>query len=345
MAFVLAMGGMALAKVSGPCVNCHTMHNSQGGADMPPAGGPYGALVNNTCLGCHTTTGSDPLAGGFPYVKGTFSDSVCLAGGFFTDTDPDNAGKSHSLGSTVAPPGYSSTGPQGAWYGALSTKKLTCAGDSGCHGKHDVASELTGGVDNQMKAIAGGHHDPSPAAYRILYVNKVAVLGKGASDYEEALNAFYGSEPTGDLTRAIATKPHNYYYAKAATDNTISGLCGNCHGNFHKDIGTASPWRRHPTDVKLPGGWEVQTSALITDYDAKYNPFGFESPTTVADDASANIKYVTCVSCHRAHGSGNRDILRFGYDSTNDPVNNQQAGRAPTTVVEFGCLGCHDRQR
>ncbi|CAD7777657.1 MAG: hypothetical protein KIIPBIDF_00918 [Candidatus Methanoperedenaceae archaeon GB50] len=39
-------------------------------------------------------------------------------------------------------------------------------------------------------------------------------------------------------------------------NNTISGLCAECHGDFHgssDDIGSSSPWLRHPTDIQLPG--------------------------------------------------------------------------------------------
>ena len=47
-----------LAKVSGRCANCHTMHNSQGGAAMAvnfdddSESPPYSSLVNNSCIGC-----------------------------------------------------------------------------------------------------------------------------------------------------------------------------------------------------------------------------------------------------------------------------------------------------
>ncbi|MBE9582492.1 MAG: hypothetical protein IMF18_12860, partial [Proteobacteria bacterium] len=52
------------AEVSGPCVNCHTMHNSQGGLPMATYGdtsqnpegagsGPKAYLLRGTCFGCH----------------------------------------------------------------------------------------------------------------------------------------------------------------------------------------------------------------------------------------------------------------------------------------------------
>ena len=43
---------------------------------------------------------------------------------------------------------------------------------------------------------------------------------------------------------------------------------------------------------------------------------------------------IDCISCHRAHGSAENDILRFDYTT-------QQAGGGN----DYGCLGCHSLQR
>lgn len=345
-AMIAAFSCPAQAAVTGPCVNCHTMHNSQGGTPMVFGVGVTGAqkaLVKSNCLGCHTTTSGDPLpsAGtqaGYPFVKGNgFTDANCLAGGFFSYTDDDgddNKGKAHSLASTVAPPGYT-TGY--SWYTGT-TNGLSCAGSNGCHGAQDELEEMT--------AIKGGHH--SPTAYRILVAynggsgSEADVVGTGAADYEKALNASYATEPTGNLTRSAATYAHNIYKAGSGSgdDDTISRLCANCHGDFHSDIGSAGSWHRHPTDVDLPTDWEVQGDTLVTDYDCKYNPFGFTDHTT-----TTGTKYATCLSCHRAHGTGNHDLLRFKYDPATDGSTEQQAGRSTGTVIEYGCLGCHSKQR
>jgi hypothetical protein len=340
--------GFAFAAVTGQCVNCHTMHNSQGGLPMAfdelgnPLEEPLGALVRSTCFGCHTTSGTDPLAtpsgasGLYPFVMSTadaFHDNNCLAGGFFpatSESSDNHASKAHSLGTAVAPVGY----PIGyAWYkGESSTTGLTCAGTSGCHGSQDE--------DDPMTAIKGGHHKTATYGYRILaaYNNgaPAPVDGTGAADYEKALiNAI--SETPGDRATAQTTYAHNIYKAAVAGTDTISQLCANCHGVFHSDVGTASPWIRHPTDIALPSGWDPQQDTLVTDLDAKYNPFGF------TDLNEAGAKYATCLSCHRAHGTGNDNILRFTYTVTEG--GQQQAGRAPTTLISYGCLGCHSGQR
>lgn len=334
--FVLGLAAMSLAKVSGPCVNCHTMHDSQGGlpVNKNAAGqpiGPQGALIKNDCLGCHTTTGSDPLVNGYPFVRGNgFNDNVCLAGGFFPmDSDgTDNLGKAHSLNSKAKPPGYN-----GSWYKGQ-TNGLTCSGSSGCHGSQTI--------DDPMGAIRGGHHSPDPGLYRILYAydgtTAKPVTGVGAADYEKLLNTT--TAPSGPYDRTDATYAHNVYIAVAGTTtDTISKLCANCHGDFHgAGTGTKSPWTRHPSDVKLPGAWDPANDAISSNVDCKYNPFGFGSEAT----NTAGPKYVTCLSCHRAHGTASYDLLRFAYNSSLGDVNVQQS--AGSTNM-FGCLGCHSGQR
>ncbi|RLD97852.1 MAG: hypothetical protein DRI91_04390, partial [Aquificota bacterium] len=55
--FLLFLTGISMAKVTGVCSNCHTMHNSQGGSVMAFDGsGPYRALTRGDCIGCHGNT-------------------------------------------------------------------------------------------------------------------------------------------------------------------------------------------------------------------------------------------------------------------------------------------------
>lgn len=321
--------GISYAAVSGACVNCHTMHNSQGGAvmatgtDVGDAG--YGSLTRGTCGGCHETTETDPLYGGYPRVKaGSNSDTNQLAGGYFSATSgesDEHDNTEHSIGSTVEPAGYDSASNYVGedWY--KEANGLKCAGNSGCHGNETDT--------DPAKAIAGGHHANTlkglNTGYRMLQTGSDnAVLGTGASDYEKALNA----APSGEDAR-------NYY--SATTNASISKFCGKCHGNFHGDVSDTtniyvdSAWARHPTDQIIPTTWAIQTLDPNYDHlDWKFNPVGTINAAAPAD----NNMYVTCLSCHRAHGSANADILRFAYAD-------QCADGGGTN----GCLGCHDRQR
>jgi len=349
---LFAFAGSAQAAVSGQCSDCHTMHNSQGGGDFPGVGpdAPYSSLLVNDCLGCHTTDANDPFPdpggattdAGYPYVAGgSFSDNNCLAGGFFTTTDflqtDNNSNNEHSMGTTALPAGYNAT-PD--WYTG-DTNGFSCAGSNGCHGNH---------VDlNDMDAIAGGHHNTN-SAYRILYVETdtktgsaftdSAVDGVPTADYEEALivNTTYGTVSTG--------RAHNVYSANAVADNTISELCAICHGNFHGYNGTPNAdknkttddglatgaWIRHPTDVVIPDDWIIGDETdyhPLTDSDNKGNPVGWDGAVEDTGERKA-----TCISCHRAHGTANADLLRWAYST-------QDAGSG----VDYGCLGCHDKQR
>ena len=68
--FVATFFSPAAARVSGPCNNCHTMHNSQNGSSMALTGAGWdgatlqgtptstsnGRLTITTCVGCHTAT-------------------------------------------------------------------------------------------------------------------------------------------------------------------------------------------------------------------------------------------------------------------------------------------------
>jgi len=90
--FFLVFYENGYASVSGPCSNCHTMHNSQDGTAMATYGadgqpwkgtGPYPALTRGDCLGCHG--------------MGTSSKIVSIGGSdipqvFHTDVSGDLAG-------------------------------------------------------------------------------------------------------------------------------------------------------------------------------------------------------------------------------------------------------------
>ncbi len=324
---IVATGNIAGADVGGSCNDCHTMHYSQNGTVPLEYGmeGPYEILLKDDCIGCHTAPdgSTDPRDDTYhtPFVQGTaLSDGQCLAGGFFTDdTDDENHDdNSHTLGSTETPVGYNPSGED--WYKGDDggEHKFTCAGATGCHGNQTSVDDT--------EAIKKGHHNVS-STYRMLYVDGDPVVGKGCGDYEEGLITGASSDP-------------NYNVYSAGEDEvTISDFCGKCHGNFH--LQGSSPFVRHPTDIDIPhtGGGYEETWGIVNDngtaHDTNYddedrvnNPLGF------AEADETKVGRVTCLSCHRAHGTGNNDILRFDYDL-------QIAGDGDVP----GCLSCHNNQR
>jgi len=365
--FVLTMAvfSAAWARVSGPCVDCHTMHNSQNGAEVV-AGGPYRALTKGDCAGCHT--GTNTGSNNIPYVMdtsepnyGTFgNEGDTLAGGNFywvADDGGDDDTKGHNVvylsnqdsNIGLTPPGWDNAnfpaaGESGQYVadGATSwSKQLTCAGTYGCHGTHDK--------DDDFQAISGAHHadddviDGSTVgtSFRFLY----GVVGIEDDDWEY--------QPT--------STQHNQYYAvdradvfpnnpASADPGSINYLCAECHGKFHSGSGSAgaddedsttgSPWIRHPTDFDMNN----VASKEYGDYPGPFDSAGTYWPVAPVgtDDLSAGVRsqvlqtdddaIVLCVSCHRAHGSPYADLLRWDYS---------QCDASSGSPGNCGCYACH----
>jgi predicted CXXCH cytochrome family protein len=302
--------------ISGVCSGCHTMHDSQDGSQVSDSG-PNDQLLLSSCLGCHSGGSSAGPRVDSPttiYQAGTFDDALVTS-----NTHAHNVSDLSAIAADTVVEGADDQHGNQAPGGALLTAQLRCAGTNGCHGDKDAKN-------TSMAGIAGYHHKDD-AGYKFLEVldgnsgaGGVGVVGYNASNYT--------AESSGD---------HVIY--TAGSTNGISAFCNNCHTDFHSnDSANLTPgdntlWNRHPTDVALTS---VMSGATV---DYVNTPFAFtevvatglstSSAYTVADGAQ-----VMCLSCHRAHGSANADLLRFDY-STMD------AGGGGTT----GCLACHVDQR
>jgi hypothetical protein len=307
------------AKVTGACSNCHTMHSSQSSAPqewtekgwIPGTANP--ALLVATCIGCHSsTTAGTILYGNTPIVLNTLTPTAPLAGGNFYYINPDDP-TGHANGHNVAgidvadvtlgfmPPGGTSLGSQ-----------LRCSGTYGCHG-HNGRQSGDSAVEDETQAIKGAHHgdDTPPLEGSLTDVarNYRFLLGiKGTED--------------DDWEQDNTNTSHNEYkgYTSSATD-TISYLCAECHGKFHTwvggpgEVGTASPWFRHPTDIALK---------LTGEYSA-YTIYDMKAPVARPEDNytgdPTNVRPGTdilmCLSCHRAHASPYFKMVRWDYKSAN----------------------------
>lgn len=357
---VLCGVGTVFAGVSGPCSDCHTMHFSQNGVEPLDAEGnslsdPSRALTKGDCVGCHT--GPNVVAGNIPYIHATTEPTytgdgttgTTLAGGSFYYVT--GAGYGDSYGHNVVgidsvdgaigqvPPGFVSgfNAKGDTTDGQVGTdwanNQLTCAGTYGCHGSHANADDFT--------SISGAHHEASTTidgsttgkSYRFLW----GILGGEASDWEldpTSLlhNQYYGVDKASDAVPAGGT-----------ATQTISFLCAECHGNFHSGAGdlgagagtsVGSAWLRHPTDYDMGNvtgkeygsyGGSSHTYSVIAPVGSTGTP---ATVNIVFDDADDAI--VTCISCHRAHGTPNADLLRWNYD--------MDAGAGTSTS---GCFICH----
>jgi len=340
--------GTGYAAVTGACVNCHTMHNSQAGAEMATFGGDTGennALVRGSCLGCHGQlpggTGADAhLINDIPQVlhKGDTN----LAGGNFTyiadsGTAPTTgstttAGHNVVYGSTIVSETTLTT-PPGDEYGTTVTNlNFTCAGTTGCHGNRATAGDFAS-ISGAYHGGVGGVCDGSDLnnSYRFLL---------GVKGYEN-MHATYKYQNYN-------SQYHNEYYGiVAATEagsgtapgsNTISGFCAECHGNFHgvaNDIGDdiTAPFTRHPTDVVLPNKTEysVYTAYSVEAPVARPSVYGTINTPGTNDAVAPGTDVVMCLSCHGAHATAYEDILRWNYSD-------MSAGSA---FGNTGCFTCH----
>jgi len=331
------------------------MHNSQGGSAVVQAysGGtlttgvstPIEYLLNASCIACHTggaseTGGTNTF--GAPIVLHTTSPGASatdqgagktLAGGDFcwvatglgaNNTKGHNvvgiSNQDNTIATGLTPPGWDAgatpgvnsdgtiAGGEGTW-----SSQLTCAGKYGCHGNHTETSPFS--------AIQRSHHSNDNLTSTKADTD-VSTVGKSF----RFLSGIKGLEDS-DWQWTESPSDHNEYFGANITVNrtgytnkqTISYLCAECHGDYHKSIGTgASPWLRHPTDIVVPASGEYSI----------YNPGGsnqysLKAPVargSVPDSSSAIVTtgstastgaILMCLSCHRAHGSPCYKLMRW----------------------------------
>lgn len=320
---VVLVYGFANAALTGVCSSCHTMHDSQNGVSDLGTTGQQPYLTLYSCLACHITGGAPqaPKIDGKNDATGTGSGVLSDAGGDY-DAGVADLDTRHDIVATDAwvktPPGYS---------GALAwgVNKVTCEGTYGCHGKHGTSPDL---------GVHGMHHGGS-TAFRWLYVQ--------AGNTGAAGTLVNGLESSTWEAGGATTANHNVYDGDGT--DSISAFCGNCHGNFHglantTDSGT-SPFKRHPTDeeaviANIDGAGFIPTSTQLNE-----TPFAFTTLeitgmlTTNMTGYTSALGKASCMSCHRAHGTAEKDILRFTYSTMN----------AGDTINNNGCETCHVAQR
>jgi predicted CXXCH cytochrome family protein len=105
--------------------------------------------------------------------------------------------------------------------------------------------------------------------------------------------------------------------------STISYLCAECHGTFHQNVGTGSPWLRHPVDYALSN---TALNSEYRDYGGVGHSYLPATPLAASDISSvvstinftSSDSIVSCLSCHRAHGSPYYKAMRWGYAESSD---------------------------
>lgn len=352
--------------ITGRCDNCHTMHNMQDGNAVDVNGPNNQLLLRTGCLGCHkdssllVTLGTSVAPG----VYNTNDPNDYLAGGtfgFMDDPTADNKiadtyahncnvpGITNNIDEVFEAqgqvPGYNVNGAN--WN--LATNSLTCSGKYGCHGSPTIKGPGNTNPSEDLDAwagIKGAHHSNRGTARTI----SSEINTRGGS-YRFLVGIAGYEDPNWQHPDSLLDDPNNHNEYKGSTNltstDTISSLCARCHGVFHADPNiksggrpaegdSGSPWLRHPTDISLPndGSLEYASYNFGNGYSVQA-PVGRTNPDHVSNavnPSGTSDDIVTCISCHRAHGSNQPDLLRWDYNAMVAGLSQESDG---------GCFVCH----
>lgn len=341
----LGLQTQTAANVKGPCANCHTMHNSQAGVLVSSIN--RARLLTSDCVGCHSSSGTETivLSGGTrtPIVYNTGSPPVNeLAGGNFHWVVKSGHQYGHNVRGISPPDSFLAKGPGGemscgdSCHKSLSLPDLTAipgSGRNGCEGCHGSVKH------HGVSVVAGQPVTAAEGWYRFLMAppnHSGFGLTQGVAGIED---------PNWEQTPT--SLQHNIYFAGDGTQSqlprSLNKFCAGCHQNFHApgflvsgvvivdNGGGVNPWLRHPTNYAIPNTGEF--APLFT---TPYNPAVPVAKPVLTSYQAAKIEVgdqVSCVSCHRAHGSPYPDMLRWDYSA----MKAHDGGSASGT----GCFFCH----
>ena len=334
-----------MAQVKGSCVNCHTMHNSQGnnsqvhigagaawnpGTSMLEGGAPIDNAVPQTnlldtdCVGCHSsqgnsvTTVTDASGNNVPivYNLGGYPTATALAGGNFFSVASDST-RGHNVRGISPIDGALSYAPGGVGF-------TGCA--SSCHSSLTLSDAATTqpSVGYKFNGCKGchtqvAHHKANDPSYRFLgghgapgvtFVEGGAIQPAGNNLYEDR-----------DWEATKGPADHNFYKAQSNEFDftSIQAFCAGCHTSFHA-LGAPSGM------YLLDNGGDPNTDNSITANSTPSNPW-LRHPTGVNIPNDGEYAAV------------------FGQNySPNVPVARLPASIGSATVVagdQVMCLSCH----
>jgi hypothetical protein len=350
---ILSLGlvapALCAAALQGECSNCHTMHNSQQGSLVAFSRNSSGQqvlreqafdmLLKTDCVGCHSQPGSEtivttgqtrtPIVFNLtaPIYPPDGSASSVLAGGNFHWAVSKGDPYAHNVFGIsgedprfqTAPGGVPISDPCAVCHKTLATPQGGC---SGCHvSQHHAAGPgVVAGRKQGWYRFLGSV---------MLRSGQSAPLAEGVTGIEDP-----------DWEQNPLPNRHNTYQGATTTSvsyldtGSINQKCAGCHGRFHSGTAANSVWIRHPVDVAIPGSGEF--TGFTT-----YNPLVPVARPNVSD-ADANFSsisrgsdLVSCISCHRPHGSPYPAMLRWDYRDW--PGIDSYTGKAAVN----GCAVCH----
>ena len=317
------------------CGGCHTIHNSENGALVDPDspnGNAYllkDATPSDVCLSCHATSrgavwGADPLNP--PPQKGA---------GNFAWLTAANLNDGHN-------------GNQQANYIPGSAGGHNINAPSKNSGADPVLLRAPGGGANGYLSSALGCtscHDPhGRETFRMLY---------GVGHVEAGNFTFTHDAPECEqgpsFSSSTAVEAQNLH---TAYKSGMSAWCANCHGNFHNAGATLV----HPSGVALGdiaatydaynGSLDITGGQHATAYLANV-AFEDENMTPTSTEGPTATSQVSCITCHRAHGTSSPNVGRWDFNVATMGEDGQYAYREnlPAPYDNFGqrslCNKCH----
>jgi len=315
------------ARVAGYCSNCHTMHNSQGGRSVAKdfdgssfsiTDTPKQNLLIFSCLGCHSATDGTTWqdnATKAPIVFNTLEPLYGgLAGGNFYWVITDDT-KGHNI---LSPDDYLTIAPG-------DTDKSNC-GTNSCHANLDrVVSGAGSGLDGKQgceKCHLDPKHHTNDHEYLVGGLVTTAEQGwyRFLSGHSDGDGLGVEGYEDGDWQKTVSSNDHNEYLGNqraggsgfGSLGDTTTAYCTGCHGRFHTNQGSQSPWLRHPSDAELPVSGEYASYIL---YDPLV-PVARPSLDVPSSTVTPGTDMVMCLSCHRAHASPYFKMMRWDYKSS-----------------------------
>ncbi|MFA4919978.1 MAG: cytochrome c3 family protein [Thermodesulfovibrionales bacterium] len=348
------------ARVTGPCYNCHTMHNSQNGQPVNRGDSAWGEanvsdnpipnLLVASCLGCHSSSDGQTiktLPGGLkvPIVFNTNGyPAGALAGGNFYWVSPgvasnENDAKGHNV--------FSGNPDNNLNEAPGDPRSGSCGGSTACHKNlHSSTPSNSFGFESSRQGCTKCHMIGSALPKGYHHLNSAdAVKGSASDGWFRFLSGHQAGSGHGvsgiednDWQYTSSSNDHNEYLGYSgnktadggfsALADTVTAFCTGCHAVFHSERNSAdNVWIRHPSDSIIPDSGEF-ANAFNGGYDplvpvARPNLSGWAGPVGSVTLGSGG-DLVMCLSCHRAHGSPYSKLMRWDYKGW--PGNGQTNG-------------------
>ena len=304
-------------KTSLVCGECHVAHKSQDSGNRQPDGGLSGHLLikessTELCLACHDGKAGVPDVIGEDDANGLME----RAAGFFIAANAPGANGHDLQADSAGLPNLCSTCHSG---GSFSTAKIGCID---CHDPH------------------GRNSDDPVYSYRNL-------RSPSEPDDGPLFRAFVKPGVTGLEVYEQRNIGYTAPDTKASDWREVTSICFDCHHIFSRDGYTRSsdgvcirhpstdsernvrePINRHGAPQTDPDHWK---SGYGIGFAIGRVPFlvsgavDYAGARTVVANDIETANEVFCLTCHRAHGSENRNSLRWSENSN------------------LGCQQCHNK--